>query len=302
VPATVAQLLSAVDAEPLGCAPWGELPDTQYSISSTFVVALTPDRDSAGDGLATAPLSEQALERLLEDCPGLQVNGRQASLAALAEQLSSWWMPGESVLYVGVAPRRLKAELRDLYETPLGAPYPYRNGWWLKLLSNPSDLWVHYALTATVDDVEAEMLRAFARDASAEAVAQLPDDGVVAPFANLRDAQWRRKEHGITGAVAASVPRADGDRPNAALALTPKDVDALRIRVPRGVAADVLPDTKGPVTVLVRGQKLTGRWNPRLDSSHGVIRLKRSAEATDLLDPGSVFELAVQRDGTVELR
>lgn len=56
-----------------------------------------------------------------------------------------------------------------------------------------------------VEAAEAEMLRAFAAGVSEDARRRLPAGDPVMPFANLRDADWRRKKHGLTGTTARPV-------------------------------------------------------------------------------------------------
>ncbi len=145
------------------------------------------------------------------------------------------------------------------------------------------------------------------------------------PFANLRDGDWRRRDHGIRGAttadsappsevsVVAPPPRlktpaksavgpaqgADGDRP---VHVTAADIEAGRIRVPGG-AKSLLPDHRTELVVVLRGEILGDcRWDPRYGPPErsGVIGIGK-ATARRLLNSKDVLALRVASDCTVEI-
>lgn len=170
------------------------MPERQPGV---YVVALTSERSSLSAARVEIALDETALATLLAR-PALRVDGRPATLAALAARLAACWLPDEVVVYVGLSSRPLKRRVREYYVTPLGARSPHAGGWPLKTLALP--LYVHYASTPAFADAEQDMLDAFAAATSAEARASLHDPTRPIPFANLR---WRghgRKQHGIAGA------------------------------------------------------------------------------------------------------
>lgn len=206
MPSSVAQLMSSVSLKPGGCGRWGEpVPESRTGV---YLVCLTPSPDRVR-GLAECPVSEAALEELLTACPGIQLDGEVPDRDAVAERLVSYWLPDECVLYIGLAGQPLRTRVRQYYRTPLGASKPHRGGWWLKTLSVLDELWVHYAATPDFKDAEADMLRAFAAGVSTRTRRGLPAGDPVMPFANLRDGDWRRKNHRLTGATA---PTAGGLR------------------------------------------------------------------------------------------
>ena len=106
----------------------------------------------------------------------------------------------EPVLYIGLAGRSLRTRVRQYYRTPLGAAKPHSGGWWLKTLSVLDDFYVHYAVTGSCKEAEEDMLRAFAKGISKRSLEALPNGDPAMPFANLRNGDWHRRNHGITGA------------------------------------------------------------------------------------------------------
>jgi hypothetical protein len=200
MPSSVAQLLASVGLEPSGCVRWGEpVPERRTGV---YLVSLTSSPDRVAGLLPECPMSEVALDELLTACPDIRLDGQAAERPNIAERLGSYWLPDECVLYIGLAGQPLRTRVRQYYRTPLGAPKPHKGGWWLKTLTTLECLWVHYAATPGFENAETNMLRAFAAGVSAATRRRLPAGDPVMPFANLRDGDWRRKNHGLTGATA----------------------------------------------------------------------------------------------------
>lgn len=203
MPSDVAQLLASVGLEPAGCVTWGEpVPERRTGV---YLVSLTSSPNRVNSLLPECPLSEMALDELLTACPDIQLNRQAAERGDVAERLASYWLPDECVLYIGLAGQPLRTRVRQYYRTPLGAPKPHKGGWWLKTLSVLDELWVHYAATPEFESAETDLLREFAAGVSARTRRCLPPGDPVMPFANLRDGDWRRKNHGLTGATAGTV-------------------------------------------------------------------------------------------------
>lgn len=173
------------------------MPETATGV---YLVSLN-ESPAKGTKTAACPLNRDALGQLLDVCPNLSLDGARPDRELLAERLSSFWLPDEGVLYIGLAGQPLRTRVRQYYRTPLGAPKPHRGGWWLKTLNCIAGLWVHFAPTTGFKDIEEDLLRAFAANVSPATQRRLPP-GPIMPFANLRDGDWQRKLHGIKGATA----------------------------------------------------------------------------------------------------
>jgi hypothetical protein len=333
VPSTIASLLASVGLQPSGSVRWGEpVPEVRPGV---YIVSLTASADAVDRTFATAPLSGQALDELLEGCPDLKLDGEpNPTRAELAARIGAYWLADECVLYIGLAGQPLRTRVRQYYTTPLGAAKPHKGGWWLKALVVLRDLHVHYAATGGFRDAEEEMFRTFATAVSdTSRAAAFPDREPVMPFANLRDGHWRRRTHRITGATRAaepSTPSPGTSRPRGtpparwtsqarsaasststtdaevtpqhhSQKVTAKDIESGQVRIPRGATKAVLPQARQDISVRLRGRLLISRWDPRYGPPErsGVIRVGKGP-AQDLLEPGDVLAVQV-RDAAVEL-
>jgi hypothetical protein len=225
--------------------------------------------------------------------------------------------------------------VREYYDTPLGANGPHAGGWPLKTLACLHELYVHYAYCGRVNVAEHDCIGYFAEHVSEKTRASLHDPVRVMPFANLEFPQGSPKNHGIRGArapkirrgatpemtaAAGATPLAPPTRPPAARrsrprrvrdAVTPhhrsqnvtrKDIEVGQVRIPIGASKTILPPVRQDIVVVLRGRKLTCRWDPRYGEKErsGVIRIGKEA-AADLLSPGDVLAVSVATDGFVTL-
>jgi hypothetical protein len=253
--------------------------------------------------------------------------------AQIASRIGSYWLADECVLYIGLAGQPLRSRVRQYYRTPVGAAKPHKGGWWLKTLFVLGDLYIHYAATPRFKGAEEEMLRAFAANVSDASRAQWPTGEPIMPFANLRDGDWRRREHGIRNATSATVvqrapesgrivrpltepaARSTGNRsrtksrpatpaaPHRSQKVTANDVNVGQVRIPRGQTKTILPHERCNVAVELRGHELNARWDPRYGPPErsGVLHIGK-AIAADLLSPGDVLVVTVSDGGSVQLR
>ena len=296
VPSTVASLLAAVGLEPTGCVPWGT--PVRETSTGVYVVALSPSADAIDCAYPEAPMSDAALDELCTVCPALTLDGtHHPARDQLAERIGSYWLSDETVLYVGLAGQPLRTRVRQYYKTSLGAAKPHKGGWWLKTLSVLADLHVHCAATADFKDAEENMLRTFAANVSDDSRNRLPADEPVMPFANLRDGDWRRRNHGIAGATTDTaakptpparlepVPPAPSPPPRTMSApptttpqhssqnLTATDIEVGQVRIPRGATKTVLPSERTDIAVVLRRRELGAcRVGPALRAAGAVRR------------------------------
>jgi hypothetical protein len=165
-----------------------------------YVIALTQRTDTVAGAL---PVAAAWLQELLGTRPKLRLDKapRPTTAAELGERLAGFWLPDETVLYIGLTTRPLATRLGEFYGHRLGAKSPHKGGWPLKTLSVLDELWVHWAATARDDCAAAEraMLHAFAAGVSATSKRRLYEPEPLMPFANLRDGDHQPKRHGITG-------------------------------------------------------------------------------------------------------
>ncbi len=176
---------------------WGEgIPETRAGV---YAVALSVSGEELTT-LSVAPVSMAAVGELLAVRPELTLDGARPSAGALAERIASFWLPDETIVYIGLAGTSLRRRVRDYYTTPLGARRPHAGGWFIKTLANVNDLLVHFARVNDPRAAENAMLGSFCSRVSEATLAALHDPAHPFPFANLEWPAGVRKAHGIKGA------------------------------------------------------------------------------------------------------
>ena len=203
---TVADLLSMVSLRHGGVVRWGTpIPSDHTGI---YIVSLAPDPSRNGSLLGSAPIDRDVLTGWLSRTPKLTIDTTpNPSVDALANRLQRYWLPDESVLYIGQTSQPLADRVSQLYSHKLGASSPHRGGHWLKTLSVLDDLFIHYALSNDPEKVEFRLIDSFASRVSPRTRARIGQRDYPFPFANLElhDRMQRkriRKKHGIGHAAA----------------------------------------------------------------------------------------------------
>jgi hypothetical protein len=200
VPSTVAAVFAAAGLKPQGVVRWGERVGDERS--GVYVVALIDEQNSPTGALTEAPITDAAIEELLAVRPELTLDANRPTVAELKARIGAFWLPDEAIVYIGLA-TSLRSRVGSFYRTPIGARRPHSGGWFLKMLSNLEDLFVHFAYVDDFDAAEIAMLKCFVAGVSPATVAGLADPAHPWPFANLevrRDRRKIRKLHGIKGA------------------------------------------------------------------------------------------------------
>lgn len=159
--------------------------------------------------LAKPPVDHRALRDWIERVPSLELDGHRPTPHELAARLEGFWLPSETVVYIGRTTASLTGRLAAFYRTPLGDPRPHAGGHWLKTLRILDQLLIWWAETDAPEEYEDALLTAFGSGIDA---ATLGLDAPVLPFANLQTALGVRKQHGITGSLlpASAGPTAEG--------------------------------------------------------------------------------------------
>ena len=319
---TVDRIFRSAGLHPAGVLPWGEsVPERGAGV---YLVALTKELGSTDAALPTAPIDPARVKTLLRARPELQMDGRRPTAKELADRVVASWLPDEVVVYIGLAGTSLRSRVGQYYRTPLGARRPHAGGWFIKLLGNLDELWVHYAPFDRPSEAENRMLDSFCSHVSEKAKLALHDLDHPFPFANLEWPPGTRKRHGITGA---KEPRGQGASPQgmrprartvmkappAALTgstsglitqpVTGPDLAAGRIRIPRGATKKALPQEPTRIQVNLRGEVLDCNYKPRFDPSperSGVIGISKASLAR-LVRIGEVLQVRIDPSGMVLL-
>jgi transcription elongation factor GreA len=121
----------------------------------------------------------------------------------LASRIGSFWLPDQTVLYIGSSDVSIARRVAAMVKTELGDRRPYSGGHWLKLLRGLETARVWWSATTATEEYEDALFDAFEAGVGDAERAGLPDQSVVLPFANLRRGDGRRKMTGLSGSLLA---------------------------------------------------------------------------------------------------
>ena len=154
MPTTIAEVFTAVGLRRQDFVKWGR--KLNESSPGLYVVSLTESLDAFDGKLIEAPLAAARFEQWLRECPKLTLDGVRPTVQQLMDRIQRFWIPDEVILYIGLAGTSLAARLNQYYRTKIGARRPHSGGYFLKLLANLDQLWVHYAQCPSPKRAEAK--------------------------------------------------------------------------------------------------------------------------------------------------
>jgi transcription elongation factor GreA len=186
---SAADLLRSVGLDVDGPARWGSKPPSRSA--GVFAVELASPSDSA-------PVDLDAVRRWLERVPGLRLDGERPTQTALAARLATFWLAGQTLLYVGRTSKSLSGRVASLYATELGHAQPHPGGYWLKTLREPAKLRLWWADTDAPEEYEDEIVEAFAATVPDDARARLPEGAPLLPWANLDSPTGPMRQTGLS--------------------------------------------------------------------------------------------------------
>ena len=192
--ADAASLLRAVGLLADGPVRWGR--PIPASGSGVFVIELPAP-------MATAPLELTLVGKWIERVETLRLDGARPTSKALMARLAAFWLPSQTILYIGATDASIARRLAAIERTELGERRPQPAAHWLKAMRSLDALRIWWAPTDATEEYEDALLTAFASGVPAVDVAALPDRSVILPWANLRSATGERKATGLTGSILA---------------------------------------------------------------------------------------------------
>jgi transcription elongation factor GreA len=192
--ANAASLLRSVGLLADGPAVWGRPVPAQGP--GIFVIELPA-------ALAAAPIELSRVGKWIERVETLKLDRERPTSKALATRLGSFWLPSQTVLFIGASDNSIGRRVAAIARTELGDKRPAAGGHWLKTLRSLDGVKVWWAPTAATEEYEDALLTAFAARIPEAERAALPDPTVVLPWANLRGAAGERKPSGLTGSLIA---------------------------------------------------------------------------------------------------
>jgi transcription elongation factor GreA len=236
--------------------------------------------------LATAPIELTRVGKWIERVETLRLDGERPSTRALAARLAAYWLPSQTVVYIGATDASVGRRVASIAATALGDRRPSSSGHWLKTLRSLDGVRVWWALTDATEEYEDALLAAFAEGVPAAERAALPDPGVVLPFANLRRPTGERRATGLTGSLLAEpvvappppthvvvVPDGDADgargEPPAKVAKTARTTKTAAPAPVRSAATTSRRAAKAPITLTADG---AARMREELDELRDIRR------------------------------
>ncbi len=195
-----ASLLRAVGLLPDGPVLWGR-PLTSRA-PGVYIVELAHP-------LTSAPIELTRIGKWLDGLAQLRLDGERPTSRTLAARIASFWLPHETVLYVGSTRGSVGGRALALAHHALGDRRPHADGQWLHALIGIERTRIWWAETSAPEEYLDGLLGAFAAGAATRAIK--PDgirEGRLAgalflPWANTRRPTGERQVHGLTGTVAA---------------------------------------------------------------------------------------------------
>lgn len=195
---TVKELFNFVGKEIIGKVKWGEKIDC--NLPGVYCVSISDD-EYILKTIEEYPVSLKAIRDWIDYVPGMRIDGEQPTKEDMKERLSKFWLPKETVLYIGKAGTSLRNRVNQYYRTKLGDRQPHAGGHWLKTLSVINELTIFWTTSGKkeAEELEQKLLRKFVdsinyRDELYDAVHPFP-------FANIEYPRGNRKRHNITKSV-----------------------------------------------------------------------------------------------------
>ena len=200
MPTSVKQLFQAVGKDILGQVKWGQ--KINCTVPGVYVVAITPTAEKMVC-CDEAPVSKKMVEDWINRVPKLSLDDGSPKTEELMQRLKAFWMPDETILYIGKAGTSLRTRVDQYYRTRLGDPKPHRGGHWIKTLDSLYELNVYWTTSGEEKacNIEERFLEMFVKNVSQDSRRKLHDPQHPFPFANLEFPRGTRKKHGLRNQV-----------------------------------------------------------------------------------------------------
>src|ERR1051325_1520328 len=101
MPTTVNKLLSSVglDTKQLKTVKWEQTLDSSSVV--IYFISTSENPDTNSNLFKEAPIDNSILKFWISKVPTLKVDRRPAVIADLRRRLNSFWLPDESIIYIG---------------------------------------------------------------------------------------------------------------------------------------------------------------------------------------------------------
>lgn len=196
MPTSVAKITSKFNVEVTKSVKWGNSIDERAH--GIYIVSTSPKLEYIELEEKPASFNENQVELWQAIASDIKLNGIHPTSVDLMNQLKGFWLPDETILYIGKAEKQsLSTRIRQYYSHKVGRKSPHKGGYWLKLLSILDDLYVHVIPTNDSVQIEERMLQYFMDHVSEQSKEKLIDNNLCLPFANLQLRARIVKNHGL---------------------------------------------------------------------------------------------------------
>lgn len=114
-------------------------------------------------------LSPKQIALWRKNAPNITLDNKSISYEDLIEHLRKFWLPDETILYIGKAEKQLLSDrLSQYFWHKVGKRSPHKGGYWLKLLENQNSMYVHLIVVkgSKPSKIEESMLQYFINNVS----------------------------------------------------------------------------------------------------------------------------------------
>jgi len=196
MPTTVTELETKFNLQFKNSIKWGNsFIENDYGI---YIISTSKDKGYLPASKFEISFNEAQVDTWLDNAPDILLNGIKPGKKDLKKQLQGFWLPDESILYIGKAEKQTLSERICQYcNHKVGKRSPHKGGYWLKLLSNLNELYIHIYSTKDSHHIEEELLRHFINNVSEVSRKNLIDKELCLPYANLQLRSGVIKKHGL---------------------------------------------------------------------------------------------------------
>jgi transcription elongation factor GreA len=131
-------------------------------------------------------IDPNAIREWLDRAPSLRLDGKRPTVAELQTRLASFWLAGQTILYIGSSQKSVGARLAGIYKTPLGERRPLSAGYWLKTLHDLKKARIWWSPTPDAELWEDALIDRFVKTVGA------------LPYAVLVTPSGEHRAHGLT--------------------------------------------------------------------------------------------------------
>ena len=151
--------------------------------------------------LPRAPIELTRVGKWIERVASFTLDGERPTSKAVSARLGAFWLPSQTVIYVGSSTTSVGGRIAAMQRTVLGDRKPSSAGHWLATLLPSTSMRVWWAQSEATEEYEDALLASFASSVPAVDLATLPDRDVVLPWANLRRPTGERRATGLAGSL-----------------------------------------------------------------------------------------------------